>query len=147
MKRHLAPSLFALSLCALLGGARAAAAQDADAIVPAPIDSVVVPVRLEPAVAPLAVEDRRAVSDLAPVIRPSISVISRAAEYPMAVPAPDVAAFQGRDWKMPTSRTLMIGGAAVAIIGLVAVQGDAGAIMALAGGGVAVYGLYLHYNR
>ena len=51
------------------------------------------------------------------------------------------------DWKMPTSRALMIGGAATALIGLAAVGGDTGAIIALSGTAVAVYGLYLHYNR
>src|SRR5690349_18016820 len=51
------------------------------------------------------------------------------------------------EWKMPTSRALMIGGAATAIIGLAAVGGDTGAIIALSGTAVAVYGLYLHYNR
>jgi hypothetical protein len=48
---------------------------------------------------------------------------------------------------MPTSRALMIGGAATAIVGLVAIRGDTGAIVALSGTAVAVYGLYLHYNR
>ncbi len=147
MKRHLAPSLFALSLCALLGGARAADAQGVDAIVPTAIDSVVVRVQPEPAVSPTVVDARAASLDLAPVMRPSFPMIARGVQYPFAVPARDLAAFQGRSWKMPTSRTLMIGGTAVALVGLIAVKGDAGAIMALTGGGVAVYGLYLHYNR
>ena len=148
MKRHLAPSLFALSLCALLGGARAADAQVADAIVPAPIDSVVVRVQPAPPVSLTAADGGAASVDLAPMIRPSFVAPVRDVQMPPALAASrDVAAFQGRSWKMPTSRTLMIGGTALAIIGLVAVKGDTGAIMALAGGGVAVYGLYLHYNH
>lgn len=147
MKRHLAPSLFALSLCALLGGARAARAQAADAIVPAPVDSVVVWVQPEPATSP-STDARTIAADLAPVVRPSGPMVTRDVRFPAALPASrDVATVLGRSWKMPTSRTLMIGGTAVALIGLLAVQGDTGAIMGLAGGGVAVYGLYLHYNR
>lgn len=132
MNRQFALSLFALSLCALPGGARIAGAQGVEAIVPPSIDSV-----------------RSTIADLAPTIRPASGIllresgISLAASEPRAVAAPVV----GRSWKMPTSRTLMIGGTAAALIGLVAVKGDAGAIVALAGGGVAVYGLYLHYNR
>ena len=132
IRRQFALSLFALSLCALAGGARAADAQGVEAIVPTSIDSV-----------------RSTIADLAPTIRPASGILLResrmaaAASEPRAVVAPVV----GRSWKMPTSRTLMIGGTAAALIGLVAVKGDAGAIVALAGGGVAVYGLYLHYNR
>lgn len=147
MKRHLAPSLFALSLCALLGGARAAHAQAADAIVPAP-DSVVIRLQAEPATSASTADARTVAADLAPVVRPSGPMVTRDVQFPAALPASrDVATVLGRSWKMPTSRTLMIGGTAVALIGLLAVQGDTGAIMGLAGGGVAVYGLYLHYNR
>ena len=148
MKRHLAPSLFALSLCALLGGARVAGAQGVDAIVPAPIDSVAVLAQAASSTSPTVADARVASVDLAPVIRSSFALPVRSVELPPAFSASrDAAAFQGRNWKMPTSRTLMIGGTALAIIGLVAVKGDTGAIMALAGGGVAVYGLYLHYNH
>ena len=147
MKRHLAPSLFALSLCALLGGAGAAHAQDVDAIVPAAVDSIVPRVASAPAAS--ASDDVRIVpGDLAPVVRPAVALIARDVQMPSATTAPrDVALLQGRSWKMPTSRTLMIGGTALALVGLMAVQGDTGAIMALSGGGIAVYGLYLHYNR
>jgi hypothetical protein len=64
-----------------------------------------------------------------------------AQDLPFTTPAAMV------DWKMPTSRVLMIGGAAAAIVGLAAIGGDTGAIVALSGTAVAVYGLYLHYNR
>ena len=142
MKRHLAPSL--LALCAVLGGARAAAAQGVDATVPPAVDSVIG----LPAPALAVPEAVVATIDLAPAIRPSLSMLARDARLGALRPASDdAAALQGRSWKMPASRTLMIGGTALAIVGLVAVKGDAGAIMALAGGGVAVYGLYLHYNR
>ena len=146
MKRHLASSLFALSLCGLLGGARAADAQGVDAIVPVAIDSVV---RVQPVavVSPTVADAGVAAGDLAPVMRSSSPTIARAVQYPVAVPTRGVAAVQDRGWKMPASRTLMIGGTALALVGLFAVEGDPGAIMALAGGGVAVYGLYLHYNR
>lgn len=147
MKRHLAPSLFALSLCALLGGARAADAQGVDAIVPVPVDSVVVGVQPGAAVSLTVADASAPPRDLSPMMRSSSPIFARDVQYPAAVPSRDVAAFQGRSWKMPTSRTLMIGGTALALIGLIAVQGDAGAIMALAGGGVAVYGLYLHYSH
>jgi hypothetical protein len=65
---------------------------------------------------------------------------------PMA-PAPVAPPVAIVDWKMPTSRALMIGGAATALIGVVAIGGDTGAIVGLTGTAVAVYGLYLHYNR
>ena len=147
MKRHLAPLLFALSLCALPGGARAAGAQGVDAIVPGPVDSLVVEVPRtvampDAAVAPAAPGDR------SPVLRTALPLTVRDVQTPSHAPAsPEFMAIQGRSWKMPASRTLMIGGTALALVGLVAVKGDAGAIMALAGGGVAVYGLYLHYNH
>jgi hypothetical protein len=146
MQRHLAPSLFALSLCALLGGARAAEAQGAEAIVPATIDSVDASVTRP---GPLANADApRELVDVRPMIRPATPVLLRPALMPIDAAHPgELAALQGRDWKMPTSRTLMIGGTAAALIGLLAVGGDTGAIIAMAGGGVAVYGLYLHYNR
>lgn len=131
MKRQFALSLFALSLCALTGGPRAADAQGVDATVPTSIDSL-----------------RSTAAGLAPTIRPASGILLHDSRIAVASvkPRPLPAAVVGR-WKMPTSRTLMIGGAAAALIGLVAVKGDAGAIVALAGGGVAVYGLYLHYNR
>ena len=147
MKRHLAPSLFALSLCALLGGARAADAQSAEAIVPATIDSVDASAT-RPAPAANAVVAASELVDLRPMIRPATPMFRRPALMPIDATRPgELAALQGRDWKMPTSRTLMIGGTAAALIGLLAVGGDTGAIIAMAGGGVAVYGLYLHYNR
>ncbi len=147
MKRHLAPSLIALSLCALLGGARAADAQSAEAIVPAAIDSVDAQVT-RPAPVANVVDQTRDPVDLRPMIRPATPMLLRSSLMPIDATRPsELAAFQGRDWKMPTSRTLMIGGTAAALIGLLAVGGDTGAIIALAGGGVAVYGLYLHYNR
>ena len=147
MKRHFAPSLVALSLCALLGGARAAGAQDVVAIVPTPVDSVVVRAGAETSQQPVVPVAPVLSGPFAPVMRPFAPISSPDVRYPAVLPSSDVAVVQGRDWKMPTSRTLMIGGTAVALVGLLAVKGDAGAIMALTGGGVAVYGLYLHYNR
>ena len=147
MKRHLAPSLFALSLCALLGGARAADAQAANATVPAPIDP--------PAAARAEAIHQSSVGPTAaaaitpsPMVLSAPSSILNSGRSALDVAAPaGVAVVQGRDWKMPTSRTLMIGGTAAALIGLALIGGDTGAIIAMAGGGVAVYGLYLHYNR
>src|SRR5687768_337019 len=146
MKRHFAPSLFALSLCALLGGARAAEAQDANAIVPTPIDSAAVPA-LDNAEAPVVAASAAARGAFTPLNQPSAAMFLRA-QAPLAEEASTAGvAFQGRSWRMPSSRTLMIAGVAAVAIGLFAIEGDTGAIVALAGGGVAVYGLYLHYNR
>jgi len=146
MKRHFAPSLFALSLCALLGGARAADAQAAVATVPATIESPATPATPEMAPGARVSAPGDALPDLSPVVRPSRALYLNP-DRSHEVAATALAPVQGRDWKMPTSRTLMIGGTAAALIGLVAIGGDAGAVVAMAGGGVAVYGLYLHYNR
>ena len=146
MKSHLAPSLLALSICAVLGSARAAHAQGMDATLPAVVDSVVA--LQQPERSLLVPGTVVATADLAPVIRPSLMTLAQDVRSgALTTASRDVAAIQGRSWKMPASRTLMIGGTALAIVGLVAVKGDAGAIMGLAGGGIAVYGLYLHYNR
>ena len=141
MKRHLAHALFSLSLCAVMGGVRTAGAQSLDGIVPPPADSASVnTVVLEAAarrVAPIAVG---APLIAATGVRPA-DAMARANDALLAAPAAPV------DWKMPTSRALMIGGASAALIGLAVVGGDTGAIIALSGTAVAVYGLYLHYNR
>ena len=147
MKRHFAPSLVALSFCALLGGARAANAQSVEAIVPTAIDSIA-PARAEPGVPASVGAATTPLPDLRPLMRPASPILLRHVD---SVTNDDVLArelaVQGRSWKMPTSRTLMIGGVVAVIVGLAAVKGDTGAVIALAGGGVAVYGLYLHYNR
>src|SRR5688500_6226698 len=102
MKRHLAPSLFALAFCALLGGARAAEAQGADAIVPTAIDSVASgPARS----AVMAIATATSVTaDFAPVMRPTSPVVAGGAGISSAVPVADYPSVFGRDWKMPTSR-------------------------------------------
>jgi hypothetical protein len=145
MKRHLAPALFSLSLCAVMGGVCTAGAQTLDAIAPSPVDSTTIaapaPVALFAPAMPAAQQHAGAPTMMAPT--------------PIVLGRDDVASDETRpvapvamvDWKMPTSRALMIGGAATAIIGLAAVGGDTGAIIALSGTAVAVYGLYLHYNR
>ena len=147
MKRHLAASLFALSLCALPGGARAAEAQVATATVPSFIDSTAA-LRADADSPSHVAASAGAGVPSGPMVLTSTRGILNSDGPAVDVAAPAaVAAIQGRDWKMPTSRTLMIGGVAAAIIGLAVVGGDTGAIIAMAGGGVAVYGLYLHYNR
>ena len=155
MKRHLAPALFSLSLCAVMGGVRTAGAQTTDAPVSQAADSA--SVAMIPPVTPLALDGaapvRTTAMTLPPVLPPVRGPVILAATGVRAgdarigvdiapAPAPVMV-----DWKMPTSRALIIGGAATAIIGLAAVGGDTGAIIALSGTAVAVYGLYLHYNR
>ena len=146
MKRHLAPALFSLRLCAVMGGVRTAGAQTVDGVGSPTVDSASIAM-----VAPLA-QPARPMTVVTPVMggRPTImaptpillSDVGRGADnLPVAAPVAML------DWKMPTSRVLMIGGAATAIIGLAAIGGDTGAIVALSGTAVAVYGLYLHYNR
>ena len=172
MTRQLALSPFAVCLWALLGGARVAGAQAVEAIAPAAIDvSVSGPARLAEvggvvpssvlassvALSPLGqtsivstkvVRVGREFSDLAAAIRPASGILLRDASDTVESPDPrDFAAVLRRGRRMQTSRALMIGGTAAAVIGLLVVNGDSGAIIALAGGGVAVYGLYLHYNR
>lgn len=146
MKRQFAAAVSALSLCVLLGGARDADAQALDAIVPTTIDSLSTTIRPVADAAPAIDAPVTEHGSFSPILQPSRSILreqSPAVQDPRSI-AP---AFQGRSWKTPTSRTLMIAGVAAVAIGLFVVEGDAGAIMAMAGGGVAVYGLYLHYNR
>jgi hypothetical protein len=146
MKRHLAPALFSLSLCAVMGGVRVAGAQTVDAPLQPVGDSVMATVQapivlVEPAAAMAAAASPGAPLLVAPTgVRPGVTMFDVQTGAPAAAPAMV-------EWKMPTSRALMIGGAATAIIGLAAVGGDTGAIIALSGTAVAVYGLYLHYNR
>jgi len=146
MKRHLAHALFSLSLCAVMGGVRTAGAQAVDGIGPPTVDSASIVI-----VAPLA-PDAPALPAVIPVTTGHPTVMAPtpillndarrdAQDLPFNTPVAMV------DWKMPTSRVLMIGGAAAAIVGLAAIGGDTGAIVALSGTAVAVYGLYLHYNR
>ena len=146
MKRHLAHALFSLSLCAVMGGVRTAGAQTVEGIGPPTVDSASIAI-----VAPLA-PDAPASPTVIPVTtgRPTVMAPTPillndarrdAQDLPFATPVAMV------DWKMPTSRVLMIGGAATAIVGLAAIGGDTGAIVGLSGTAVAVYGLYLHYNR
>ena len=145
MKRYLAPALFSLSLCAVMGGIQTAGAQVANVAGGPTIDTTSVA-----SVAPvaLAVSERTAPVDLdglPTVMAPTpvgVSAIRVGADETVIAPAAAMV-----DWKMPTSRALMIGGAATAIIGLAAIGGDTGAIVALSGTAVAVYGLYLHYSR
>ena len=146
MKRHLAPALFSLSLCAVMGGVRVACAQTVDAplqpiddSVIATVEAPIVPVEPAAVMAPSAPGGGPFL--IAPTgVRPGATMFDVQTGAPAAPPAMV-------EWKMPTSRALMIGGAATAIIGLAAVGGDTGAIIALSGTAVAVYGLYLHYNR
>lgn len=145
MKRHLAPALFSLSLCAVMGGVRTAGAQTLDALPAAAVDS------LSPAAtAPIGPGEfvstiRMSSAAVGPTILAPTSVQLRATVTEQRASIAPAAVRV--DWKMPTSRALMIGGAATAIIGVVAVKGDTGAIIGLAGTAVAVYGLYLHYTR
>ena len=150
MKRHLAPALFSLSLCAVMGGVHAAGAQTLDGIAQPPVDSARMAVVAQGApsttvmpAAPL-VTGRPTVMAPTPIRLndPSLGARDTGAQDALS-PAPAIMV----DWKMPTSRALIIGGAATAIIGLAAIGGDTGAIVALSGTAVAVYGLYLHYNR
>lgn len=153
MKRHLAPALFSLSLCAVMGGVRTAGAQTADGTVAqvadsASVDMIVpaIPLALDAAAPAMGSIVARAPSrGGSAVILASTGV--RPNEARSGIDAAAAAAPVMVDWKMPTSRALMIGGAATALIGLAAVGGDTGAIIALSGTAVAVYGLYLHYNR
>jgi hypothetical protein len=147
MKRHLAPALFSLSLCAVMGGVRSAGAQTTDGAAAQTADSAsVAMIALDATPAALA-----AMSAPAPLLRQSPVVLAatgvRLADAIAGSETTPIAAPVLVDWKMPTSRALMIGGAATAIIGLAAIGGDTGAIIALSGTAVAVYGLYLHYNR
>lgn len=146
MKRQFAATVLALSLFALPGGARDADAQAVGALVPPTIESVATTVRPVAEAGPAIDAPVKEHGSFSPVLRPSHSILrdqsSTVDEVQSIAPA-----FQGRSWKTPTSRTLMIAGVAAVAIGLFVVEGDAGAIMAMAGGGVAVYGLYLHYNR
>jgi len=154
MKRHLAPALFSLSLCAVMGGVRSAGAQTTDGAVAQNADSASVamialatPLALD-AAAPVRTTAMTLPPVLAPVRGPVLAATGvRAGEARIGVATAPAPAPVMVDWKMPTSRALIIGGAATAIIGLAAVGGDTGAIIALSGTAVAVYGLYLHYNR
>jgi len=147
MKRHLAPALFSLSLCAVMGGVHTVGAQTVNTVAPRTVDSanttVTSPVASVPQVT-TTVTPALAGRPTVPAPRPfrlNDTIPGHAAvasDAPSAVMA---------EWKMPTSRALMIGGAAAAVIGLAAVGGDTGAIIALSGTAVAVYGLFLHYNR
>ena len=145
MKRYLAPALFSLSLCAVMGGIRTAGAQVANAAGEPRTDTMSVA-----SVAPVAAVSPELSPTVAGVGRPtilaptSVGYAGPRVEADAATIAPAVAMV---DWKMPTSRALIIGGAATAIIGLAAIGGDTGAIVALSGTAVAVYGLYLHYSR
>ena len=149
MKRHLAHALFSLSLCAVMGGVRTAGAQTVEGIGPPTVDSASIAIVAR--LAPLA-PDAPALPAVIPVTtgRPTVMAPTPillsdarrdAQDLPFTTPVAMV------DWKMPTSRVLIIGGAAAAIVGLAAIGGDTGAIVALSGTAVAVYGLYLHYNR
>ncbi len=145
MKKHLAPALFSLSLCAVLGGVRTAGAQTFDGIPAAVADSAI-----RASIAPAAAREIGASRDPGKLAGPTMlapTPIRLGAANVVAERAPIAPAAVIVDWKMPTSRALMIGGAATALVGLVAVQGDTGAIIALGGTAVAVYGLYLHYTR
>ena len=146
MKRHLAPALLSLSLCAVMGGVRTAGAQVVDGIGTPTVDSasIAIVAPLAPT-APAMPAVTPAVAGRPMVMAPTPILLSDARLD--AQDAPFAASVAMVDWKMPTSRALMIGGAATAIVGLVAIGGDTGAIVALSGTAVAVYGLYLHYNR
>ena len=147
MKRHLAPALFSLSLCAVMGGVQTAGAQAAAGASAPGIDTTIVVASIASGVATAA--DSPKVDGAAAGARAMLVASSPVGVMPLrrvAAESPRTPAV-AVDWKMPTSRALMIGGAATAIVGLVAIGGDTGAIVALSGTAVAVYGLYLHYSR
>lgn len=147
MKRNLAPALFMLSLCAVLGGAREAGAQKVDATLPAIADSTLAAIEvLAPEPSPVTVVTQPPLRG-GPVIAEPSPILLRDAHPIPEMLAGSAALPVAADWRMPASRTLIIGGTAAAIIGLAAVGGDAGAVIALSGTAVALYGLYLHYNR
>ena len=156
MKRHLAPALFSLSLCAVMGGVRTAGAQTADGAAAQIADSASVTM-IAPAIplafdagAPALAASSRLTSGSTAIGSPVILAATGVRPGDLAIgvaTAPVPAAVPMVDWRMPTSRALMIGGAATAVIGLAAIGGDTGAIIAMSGTAVAVYGLYLHYNR
>jgi len=146
MKRHLAPALLSLSLCAVMGGVGTAGAQTLDGTASVVIDSTVVSPTAPVAVRERATEMHVPASSAAPMILAPTSIRLGAVaigEDRMAIAPAAVMV----DWKMPTSRALIIGGTATALVGVLAVKGDTGAIIGLAGTAVAVYGLYLHYTR
>jgi hypothetical protein len=144
MKRHLAPALFSLSLCAVMGGVQTAGAQ-AVSVAPALAIDTTTTVSIASVVAPADPLPTAPAPARVTIMTPAPVGVTATRSVPADAPTrPAAAAF---DWKMPTSRALMIGGAATAIVGLVAIQGDTGAIVALGGTAVAVYGLYLHYSR
>ena len=145
MKRHLAPALFSLSLCAVMGGIRTAGAQVANAAGGPTTDAMSVA-----SVAPLAAAVPELMPTVAALGAPTITAPTTVGVLGPRVEADNVTIAPAAamvDWKMPTSRALIIGGAATAVIGLAAIGGDTGAIVALSGTAVAVYGLYLHYSR
>jgi hypothetical protein len=151
MKRHLAPALFSLSLCAVMGGVRTAGAQTLTELPPLVADSA--------SVAPPSIAIDADLASTPPTLAPREQfmaggpMILAPTTIPLGTPgvrasaSPVVAPVAMANWKMPTSRALMIGGAATAIIGVAVIGHDTGAIVALSGAAVAVYGLYLHYNR
>ena len=145
MKRHLAPALFSLSLCAVMGGVRTAGAQTPNATPAAAIDSsapaVSAPVVTRETVSAIGVSAAPAAST---ILAPTTIGFGTAITEDRTPIAPAAAMVE---WKMPTSRALIIGGTATALIGVLAVKGDTGAIIGLTGTAVAVYGLYLHYTR
>jgi hypothetical protein len=142
MKRHLAPALFSLSLCAVMGGVRTAGAQVAEVAAGSSIDSTTVAPVVVMAPSEIAASVTEARSTL---VAPAAVGVRAASIAPADAPIEPAALMA--DWKMPTSRVLIIGGVATAVVGLVAIGGDTGAIVALSGTAVAVYGLYLHYSR
>ena len=145
MKRHLAPALFSLSLCAVLGGVRTAGAQTLNACPSAAIDSSAPDVSVPVAPREIGSAIRVSAAPAGPTILAPTAIGFSAAITEERTPFAPSAAMV--DWKMPTSRALIIGGTATALIGVLAVKGDTGAIIGLTGTAVAVYGLYLHYTR
>jgi hypothetical protein len=93
------------------------------------------PVASAPAM-PLSLGVLRTGGQLSPFTLPTVAETG-ATEQDFAV--------QGRS-RIALSNMLMIGGGAAALIGLAVIGGEVGGITALAGTGVAVYGLYLHFR-
>ena len=139
MTRNLLPALAILWIGALVGGACAAGAQRPETLSPA-----------APAAEASVVTSRDAATlpalghafSIDPLFA-TTSIVRSSSSF--AVPdaaAPAVAI----DWRMPSSRALIVGGTATALVGLFVVKREAGAAMACVGGAAAIYGLYLRFR-
>jgi hypothetical protein len=147
MKIPLLPALIALAVCVLAGGARAEAQRPEGVVA---IDPATTAARsADPSFALVGADLSMATTSPVVSLGPRLVAPTSVTRGPDAgAPTLDVVArplAQSGGIRMPTSRVLMIGGAAAAITGLL-VGGDAGAIVAVTGTAAAIYGLYLHYR-